>query len=239
MNEDCYVAFLDILGFKEIVNKKDVEYVKSIFHEISKLRKFVLKSEIEEVDDYEIMKKETIIRIMSDSIIIAVPSRHVNSFAFVCMVCMQVQASLLKYNILIRGGIERGHFYCNKEVMFGVGLTNAYLLENIAKSPRIIVNPATAFEYRSKVGDSTVIYAQDFLTHSEDMYYYINYLPLYVYEGSLKVLRKHIIDNILKNDIKVRDKYIWMANYFNEFVIEYYGDEKLKIKFDIETLEKF
>lgn len=124
-----YVAFLDILGFKNLVNDPNTscqdildtyEYVsyrhKNFFGDKSKHLRDSIK-----------------IKIMSDSICLYTEAGIRNALFFLIAYCVAFQHDLLVRNpsVLVRGGITVGDMYAKDDVIFGPALTEAYLLDSV------------------------------------------------------------------------------------------------------------
>ena len=109
--QDCYVAFLDILGFKELLKKDDFDEIYNIFKEIKGFK----PRPVFELPVYSEIK----FHIMSDSIIVYVDATKTDSFISLTDVCFQIQLYLLRREkpILVRGGISRGSLFCDDDVI--------------------------------------------------------------------------------------------------------------------------
>lgn len=233
INEDCYIAFIDILGFKKLIMSNTTSDILKLFNKIVATRKNIYKHNSNIDTEWNTMLSLTAIRIMSDSIVIAIPSRFPNSLAFVADCCRWIQSSLLSKNILVRGGISKGMFYINNEIMFGDGLVKAYSLEGYAQYPRIIISPDIVHNYDKIYGTSTEIYLTDFIIFDND-YYYINYLMCIT---NYKPIRNFILTEIEKesNNPEIKAKYLWLKDYFNKTINNpvYEADINLYINNDI------
>ena len=159
---ESYIAFLDILGFKNKVKKDGFDRIKEIYNIIKTISgdyidasrsnaQIALTRAAEESDvellNYNKALKLSSIRIMSDSIVISVPASFDESLVVVIDICNCIQEMLYEYNpdftepILLRGAIAKGNIYINEDMMFGQGLIDAYLAqEHIAVYPRIILS---------------------------------------------------------------------------------------------------
>lgn len=156
--ERSIVAFIDILGFKEIVKQSEsdstkiellhsvLEYLKS--WEIPKMWALKLV-EIEEdaqkkgVENFDISGR-TSTTSFSDSIVVSVKvDGNVNEMASTLIINLAyIGAILMERGILFRGGITIGNiFHKENGIVFGQGLIDAYQLESkSAKYPRIILS---------------------------------------------------------------------------------------------------
>jgi hypothetical protein len=152
------VAFIDILGFKEIIKKSAIDSTKiNLIYSLLKYLKDwetienwdLRYVEIEEdaqkkgVDSFDIRGK-TNCTAFSDSIFISVKvNNNINEMASTLIVNLAYIGSiLLEQGILIRGAITYGDIiHENNGIAFGQGLIDSYLLEsNYSKYPRIILS---------------------------------------------------------------------------------------------------
>ncbi|WP_300134929.1 hypothetical protein [uncultured Oscillibacter sp.] len=227
------VAFLDILGFKNIINTEDFENVRQIFLAIisEKDAKIALTKAIGSTDPKgaslarynQILREELKIHIMSDSVVVAAPCQFPQSLAVVIDVCMIIQQKLfnLEQPIFLRGAISKGNFYVDNNMIFGKALVNAYIAqENYAEYPRIILSD----EVQSGM-DNTIINEDDLL-RDDDGYWYINALESYIDFPAWDGLEKNPKYKKLRNkidqqlsgyaDSSVRKKYLWLKRKLND-----------------------
>lgn len=223
--DNCYVAFLDILGFKDLLDKNNFEEIHSIFEEIRRFKPdpFVEFPAHEKIQFH----------IMSDSIIVYVDATMPDSFVSLTEVCYQIQIYLLrrKKPILLRGGIASGYLFRDKDVIFGTGLSRAYSLENeLASYPRIIFTAATLNEglknsNLSRIWDELNMF---YLMDNDDLYY-IDFLHTSSYfkhilqdkddetQASLEEYFEKLYDfvnNHLGYELNqsIRNKYVWLKD---------------------------
>jgi hypothetical protein len=159
--EDRIIAFVDILGFKDIIKESDrnKHKLKLIYEALDFLKnrensnewnlKFV---EIEEdaqkkgVHNFDISNK-TNCTCFSDTIVVSVisDSEKINEIVSTLIINLSyIGSKLLSEGILIRGGLTIGKLiHNNTGVIMGQGLIDAYELENrVAKFPRIVLSNA-------------------------------------------------------------------------------------------------
>ena len=140
--QKCYVAFLDLLGFKEICgNQLGCAEIKAIFDDIE-LLKYSYDNTLGIATISEKTRSESTFTVMSDSIIISAPKND-EGFVFILYLCSLIQSMLLEgpYMILLRGGIAEGDFFKLKNLTFGPALIGAYKLENeVAFYPRVVIH---------------------------------------------------------------------------------------------------
>ena len=156
--DERLVAFIDILGFKEIVkqSEKDSSRIELIYSVLSYLKnwevpkKWNLKFvEIEEdaqkkgIERFDIRNK-TNSTSFSDSIVVSVKVENdINEVASTLIVNLAyIGAILFEQGILFRGGLTIGNIIHDEHgTVFGQGLIDAYKLEsNNSKYPRIILS---------------------------------------------------------------------------------------------------
>ncbi len=219
-----YIAFLDVLGFRDrLTSQFDLCEISNIFEHIKSIRNNTIKNR-EIVEEYDLAVSKSMIRIMSDSIVVAVSTVFEDSLSIVAEICMQIQEELLVENhILLRGAITKGDFYYDNEVMFGPGLVRAYLMEERAQFPRIIIAKELVTEYVNRVGTTRMTYITDFLLKDEDEWFFIN---CFHQARGLNVW----LDSVLAQEKicdSVRTKYLWCrkwVNYPKEYIRECYAE---------------
>ncbi len=243
--KESYVAFLDVLGFKNMVFSQDNAKLKQYFG--------VVNSVIEYLKDIEAKRNIGSI-IISDSIILTVPhgrtkEENIEILRSLCIAVGLIQQNLALKDIWLRGAISSGktYFNSNNNQIVGPAYINAYLLEEkLAIHPRVILDSKIITE----LGFST---AMDFIQalNQSDSLYYTNWgkrilfnwnslppqnrvdeikqdVPLFIdYLSSLfdktekeKILR--IVGNIEANiykDVNIYKKYRWVTDYFKTLLI--------------------
>ncbi len=156
--ENRLIAFIDILGFKEIVRSSEnddskIEFLYSVLNYLKNWEKPESWSlqlvEIEEdaqmrgVENFDIRDK-TNSTSFSDSIVVSVKvESNVNETASTLIANLAyIGAILFEQGILFRGGLTIGNLIHNENgTVFGQGLIEAYQLEsNNAKFPRIVLS---------------------------------------------------------------------------------------------------
>lgn len=156
--EKRLVAFIDILGFKEIVkqSENDISKIKLINSVLNYLKNWESQEkwdlrlvEIEEdaqkrgIENFDIREK-TNITAFSDSIVVSVKlDDEINEMASTLITNLAyIGAILLEQGILFRGAITVGNLiHIENGTVFGQGLIDSYKLEsNSAKYPRIILS---------------------------------------------------------------------------------------------------
>lgn len=176
----CYVAFLDILGFKDLVNNPerscgDIFNIYKYLCQYNDMFFMFLRDELED------MKNRIKMKIMSDSICIYVEATAPNALWELVSFCTTFQYNLLLIDpcTFIRGGITYGDLYAKDDILFGPALTEAYLLEeNNAKVPRIIMCKSTLDRGRATAGEPFQKSLDSWVFRDDDAFYTLDYFAL-------------------------------------------------------------
>lgn len=211
--KDCYIAFLDLLGFKNLIVQESCDEILTIFDEIKQDYHVHVNETHRQLMDYSKIHK----KIMSDSICIYVETSVCNSLAGIISVCdyFQVRLLRLKKPILVRGAIVRGEIYANGDVTFGPGLSNAYLLEEkTAQFPRIILTGTIISDCKSSDLEG-LNYIKDYTYRDTDAFYAVD--DLFLFYGlshdqkSWKDFMNYL-NYILNSEVdkSIREKYLYI-----------------------------
>lgn len=219
----CIVAFLDILGFKNMINTKAFDEIKDIFLSIIPENELMMAlgraagNGDDDLTRYNEILSKTKVHVMSDSIVIAAPCGAPEALAVVIDICDSIQEQLyaLEPPVFLRGAIAEGDFYLDENLIFGKALVDAYIAqENYAVYPRIIVSDDLIVEKRISVDE------QKFLPKDDDGYCYINTLERYFACETVSQLinskKYHRIKTYVDTELsgyahsRIREKYIWL-----------------------------
>ncbi len=205
------IAYLDILGVKDMIcNDNNFDFLNHL--------NMFMEDAIEESGGGIFPKEEDIyIKIFSDNILLAIESKENDEnkeqkIQKLFNTVANIYNEILRYGYLMRGAIVEGEFFHNDIIVYGKGLVEAVQLEeNIAKYPRIIVktkvNEANSWYYLMKDSDEEVFLNIFRLCEGVDgATFKINLLGL---------LKKY------KNNKKIKEKIMWMINYFNSWFTKY------------------
>ncbi len=134
------VGFFDILGYKNFIEKNDIsEPVIQVLKKINSAGEDViayLKNLSEHFDKKEYFKEDIVNRIkwqnLSDSIIVHIffekadmLSRHLDMLYF-SVICSSLMRHMLDFGLPLRGAIDVGKFYFEKNCFAGRPIGNAY-----------------------------------------------------------------------------------------------------------------
>lgn len=139
--DDYYVAFLDVLGFKELVMSENKK---------AELDKYfnLVSGNIQSVKDRKKPLKSVLI---SDSVVLAYPkqSGSIDDLRELCFAVARIQYALAVNGFWLRGGLSSGNLSIeqSKNIVAGPALVKAYQLEKIASYPRVIIDPSLILEF--------------------------------------------------------------------------------------------
>ena len=242
-SEECFVAFMDIMGFADFVERETSESVHSY------LSSLVNASSVFNINmlDYDI-------KVFSDTVVVStVLNNRFEQFRLFLLYINTLQlASITEQSLGIlplRGAITKGDFFTdNKDLTFGKALIKAHDIEKkLANYPRIIVDPdelqpeksrkstevvnsllsKTGFDKKIKGGLKPFDEYSEPVRRDFDGLLHCNYLSaLRMIDGGWAgnaeagiVKHKQYIEDNLKRapSNRVTVKYNWMKTYHNWF----------------------
>ena len=143
MYEERIVAFVDVLGFKNEIEKKTVnpsvgveneEETERVYDFISLLNKDFVKRNTSDDSTYRVSQ-------FSDSLVISYSVSEKASVFWILMSLLYLHLGAIYHGLLIRGAVTFGKLIHDDEHLFGPAMDEAYKMESeIANFPRIIVN---------------------------------------------------------------------------------------------------
>jgi hypothetical protein len=233
--ENRIVLFLDILGFKKIVEGTLKKTKESDEAEVVEKTKFLIET-INEINKIaQLTPKETskVVTQFSDSIVISFKAYDQEEIPKLFYNLQRLIAKLVAREILCRGAISYGPLYHKENLIFGPALVDAYETETkAALYPRVILDKSVLeimkynyslenkHTYRKIRFDSEV---DSCLKTDTDDKFYIDYftgsMMFYNDEELFKVyknLRKIITDGLRFKDPNINIKYGWMKNKYNK-----------------------
>lgn len=235
---ECYVAFLDILGFRELVKNIHPKEIKEILFDMVCRENLDKKVKAEAFDNansiinwFNRVHDKLYICNVSDSIVLAIDTSDTRNLDFLLSECYKIQWYFFnKYEIIMRGAVSKGCFYGNSVLTIGKGLQQAFELEEKkAKYPRVILDRDLIRDFKELYADicdenskecrELVSELLDYklLLDPEDDYYYVKWLcnldVQKVYQFCNKKI--HELDTKYKNEKKRRKierKYQWIID---------------------------
>ncbi len=219
------IAFVDILGFKNLV-------------EDSTTNKYEFQKILDSLDRFRELKKEkedqhyindVKVTTFSDSLVISYPvdekDRDIDVFYSILLDLTRLQLDLLDNNVIIRGGIAIGKLRHTQNEIFGPAMNEAYYLESkVAKYPRIVVRERVIMDYLKKYVDNNPnkVKLLKLLRLDEDAnVYFLDYLgkkdlfnSTIDYNTMLQTIESIIIHGKKSSDGKTLEKYEWLGEYY-------------------------
>jgi hypothetical protein len=238
--QDRIVAFIDIIGFKSIVEKTvhDVAYFNRIIDAIAEIRDEFVKHPNSEFQkcvrdrlydpfigpDY----KTKVIQVSDSMVISKLATVHGAVEDLVLDAALAIHI-LITQGLLCRGCIEYGKVYHTDEYIIGPGYTAAYLGEEKEFLPAISLGKevySLALDKRSSDARAREYFDKFVVPHTSDRFFidYFNDLKFIdVFEEPAEHYDK--LKNIIQDeyreakDYKLKAKYLWMIDRFNESTI--------------------
>jgi hypothetical protein len=197
-----YVAFLDVLGFKEMV-ADDLQYDKNQ-HLLKLYKCHTAAAGIFNDPSYTITQ-------FSDSVVIAKPY-DANAFSDFVKHVAEYQRLLLDEELLCRGGVAVNKHFSNGSFTFSAGLISAYQVESTtARYPRVVISP----EVLSLVFPGG-IKSLNYLVEENDGLWFIDYLGITKNNRKAHMIKSvlNIVTRLTASPIaSVREKGRWLASY--------------------------
>lgn len=221
------VAFLDILGFKELILQDKPKALKSISLIDDRIRHVLNVL-------YENYGKIFSTKLFSDCICLSCEYTFENIF-YILYELAFIQFYLSINGIFLKGALSRGKHFENDIMIFSEGLIRAYELEQAAIYPRIIIDKELIYQIKEDHQSYFPIYIgftkTDFLIQSPDGRYIVDYLNMLYEEGmdqhgELECHKNIIVEQIKDNfsDSNIIGKYQWLSEYHNYKAKEIIGE---------------
>ena len=235
--QDKYVAFIDVMGFTNLVNKGSIESLESYFTEITKI-----------LYDISVVKSQIESLLISDSIIL-IARDDSYSFRQLLTAIRKIQSALLLKKILIRVAVSFGQIYYEpyKNIIVGKGYIKAYLLEGEAIYPRIIIDPSIIKKFgqdkmdflyqinghQDYINGDKLIYTKSKYSQINDDGIFVDYADKMISQSEINTSLKKVYDVLVENlygEQKLYSKYVWLRDYFIECLNESisFGSNKTK-----------
>lgn len=232
--ETRYVAFLDLLGFKDMVDQSTKS--QSILNKINKVLNYTYEVQHNNYDGFmSLVEFGKQVTTFSDSIVISYSTSTPGGGFHILMDLIYICIDLFDNGILVRGGVTVGQLIHNEQKCFGPAMNEAYRMESTdAIYPQILINknvldfdlqnpgPANTVEQENEylsgliktVPDDENLFILDYLKQKnefEDSYAYIEFIFN---------TREFIVENLskFKDSKRVYEKYEWLKCYYNETI---------------------
>ncbi|MGB3606954.1 hypothetical protein [Psychroserpens sp.] len=143
-----FVAFLDILGFKDLVMRKSHDEIYQILNQISKSKKLIEEgADLKEVGDAEVYVVS-----FSDSIVIFSKNDNIDNFNYFLLATRWLFTGAFNKQIPLKGALAYGEVSLNKteQIYFGQPIIDAYLMEEDVNYMGVVAHNSID-EYISKL----------------------------------------------------------------------------------------
>ncbi len=239
---DRYVAFVDILGFKDLIDSSVANPPKKSLQEIIEALKFTPPAGQEKIilgRIGDISNSNHQMSSFSDNIFISTDPTEKGLMHIVHHV-EQISFKLLKLGFLCRGGITKGLCYHHNNIVFGPAVIEAHKIEKeVSKYPRVVLSEKVLDDGRKALPPVDKIFSR-FVRQDDDSKYFIHYLRQIRlisdsmnkgqprdYINMLEAIRAKIEEDLLlatknekkeasENNLKVSkvEKIKWIKKYF-------------------------
>jgi hypothetical protein len=218
-----YVAFVDILGFSDIVrnSERSPHQAQALVSVLGRIRARSLGGAVDDLFGVDFK-----VQSFSDTIVLSEKATE-TGLKYLLYSVEDLTLDLLAQGILTRGGIAKGPMYHSEGVAFGPAFISAYYLEStIAKYPRVVVDRSVHNDYRARSRE--LWETGEFnprLKHADDGPVYLDILRKFrklsgVDSRSLRTCQscRASIQNLLNESIydpRHFEKLRWLAIYWN------------------------
>lgn len=234
MYRQAIITFVDILGFKDIIQKSTAEGVLKILKKIEYFSNLTESSDGEDFTPKIIQFSDSIIRIRP------LDSKANREFPYGSLFhelndLVIMQGELINHGICIRGGVTVGQIHFDDNKVFGPGFVKAYEIESgFSNYPRIVVDPEIITRIKE---DHRLLSAHnepeyelgaidEQLRKGSDGLYFVDYLGAFprnmdepefspdFFANNKKIILSNIGSQTALSS--VASKYLWLATYHNE-----------------------
>jgi len=232
------VAFVDILGFKELATKACDRAMATDL--LSRLRR-ALRQSLDQLRYYERPNAPGSdiyrVRIFTDNIVIAHPIFEDAEMEFGLLFTQLAifQALMATHGFFVRGGVAIGEVTIDEDLVFGPGLVKAYEAESTsARDPRIVLSDEAADAVRGHTryygSASESPQASEYLIDADGQLF-VNYLHAALLDGASRfdIVAKH--KNAVQDQLRLMrsrpplwSKYAWAATYHNFFCAQHQNE---------------
>ena len=188
---EYYVAYFDILGYKETLKKSEndaVKLIESIESSIDLMKKIV-QAVNDAFGDLTEKLLEVEYKIFSDNVLVCNKGKKDPLSALSLVYFLRLVATIQRVffegsQLIVRGGITKGPLYLTNDFVGGKALIDAVELESTTIYPRIVVADCILSELNPKIQNdflkkSIETLCQDLLVKDTDGKSFLNYIMDY------------------------------------------------------------
>jgi hypothetical protein len=232
--ESALCAYVDILGFRQQIEKLDAEKEATFFYDLSATFAECSARIRKAVGNLERLKFKS----FTDNMIVAYSIMVVTTdLSHLCQLLAAYQLSMAcKHALFLRGGISIGGMLLDEDMILGKCLlTSVDMEKKIAVTPRIIIGSnlkEKISEERAKWPEQWKNMLEAWLMRDHDGHLFVSYLealkkvperghPPYLVINEVELsMHREQVEKCLENarqEPYVWFKYFWVANYHNDF----------------------
>jgi hypothetical protein len=233
--QERYCLFLDILGFKEIVEESASSRVSRRTGTISGIH-FSLKKIADGLTYKSPFSRKSaagigssrVVTQFSDSVVVSYLVKQIGSLEEMLYDILHLQLSLVYRGIFIRGAVTKGKLYHDADFVFGPALNEAVELEKVAMYPRVIVERELLSEAglisEMQSAKTAVRTAESLVTRDLDGVYFVDYFAVHPedFDDDWGELGEYLLDlrDLIKGlssrrQASLRLKHSWLRQKFN------------------------
>jgi hypothetical protein len=217
------IAYIDILGFKNIIENEKENAIKKItgcinkgLQSYNKLLRNTSDNEIDFTGAKIIDIKNPKHLVFSDSVIFHIEDEENNLIRFLfALGCLQ--KSFIEHNIFIRGSVAKGEIFEDKKNVFGPGVNEAYKLESeIAIFPRIVIHDDLVLKLKEKEAQFPLLKLNRYIIEDYQGVFFLDYLSIPIFPIIKKNLTKSEITSFKKHKKNITEELEDIKNLRNE-----------------------
>ena len=226
------VAYLDILGFSKFV--EDAEGCPDKLDALDRLFNEVIPREITAEGKNSEYPASLCLKCLScsDSLVVSAPISYNASYPALIAVsikAIQIAHAILDMGFMVRGALAVGNVYRTDSNILGTGYQDAVNGEKAAHNPQIVLTESAKQELCRLIANNYptyAVFAQNELGQVllDSIYPHADYMPTKSESvaGYYGRYRNTIMQNLSHEDLRVREKWLWFAGFFNANV-RYFG----------------
>jgi hypothetical protein len=263
--EERIVAFLDILGWRDLIEKSNLDpsliskmgsalnYLRMVHELPPSIEDWVREKTEAAGKTFDPQEGRLQFAQFSDCIVISGTTDLTIPLLF--DVHGLIKALYYHHGLVIRGAVTGGKMFHKGSVAFGPAITAAYDMERLSVStPRVIIDPKFSIISNITTVDNSAYspFGNWFRKSSDGMWFFDYLYPLMAsFDDSLEestryILQTQFINPNLNYSYKLisdelsgsvgnprkREKYIWLAEYFNEVIRDFPAANILPIRIE-------
>lgn len=155
--EERYVAFLDILNFRKLV--EDETKTELLYNKLDAANRFPDVVKVAQNRGYDLVRKFHILEstVISDSIVVSVSAYEPDGLKLLMQHVAALWEAFISDQIMLRGAITRGKAIHKNKIVLGPAVVRAYSLESVACYARVIIDDVLMSSDKEYLESSNVL----------------------------------------------------------------------------------